>query len=376
MLKTRSHRERPAEIFRNRIAQTWASFRWSALLGALALLLILAGLQANAEEKKPPPPPKGSALEAIQKGNIPYLGPGADKMAPDAYQKHYGDYIKEAISMGFPPSKCDDGACDQSIQQLFRKSGLFDYPVPGAAQVKSFKNRALECYMVGGVLAQVTRNRNRQLLHAIVVFSRSPKAMPTLWRACKEAPMRVQSAQKSGLEKLAGIPVGYPHPYLCGSSQGLYVRQLSFVQEGGDCRAVSYRDNSWANGNDVDEQMCRDIQQDVEYVWQEKLKPHEFVKRERQRTRRRLRARAIAQGATRGDANLLIRKLYAGPLDHDFTYVGIAMRNLEACNRFVVGGLDFFQRKQSGKLIPRGQEGGRGGEKGGSGDSGSGKTAE
>ncbi len=317
-------------------------------LGLVAFLILLSSNLVEARNKsKAPRVPKGSAQEAIYKGLIPYLGPGADRMTPEKYEKHYRDYIKEAIQMGFSPSKCEDGACEQSIQQLFRRSGLFDYPVPATVELKSWKNQSRECYMIGGVLAQVRRDRNRDLRNATVIFSKSPKAMPRLFRACKEKLLRVQQAQRSGLERIAGIPIGYPHPYLCSSSQGLYVRSMNFLQEKGECRAVNFVDNSWANGHDINERTCFATQKDVEYVWQNKLKPHEFVMRERKRTRQRLRARAVANGATRSDADLMIRKLYLGPLDHDFTYVGVAMRNLEACNQYIVGGLSLYNKFKS-----------------------------
>lgn len=340
--------------------------RFSIVCITISIFISLGLGQANAQKpKKPPRVPKGSAQEAINKGQIPYLGPGADRMTPEKYEKHYGDYIKEAIRMGFPPSKCEDGACTQSLQQLFRRSGLFDYPVPPTAELKTWKNAATECYMVGGVLAQVRRDRNKDLRSATVIFSKSPKAMPILFRACREKPLRTQQAEKSGLERIGGMPIGYPHPYLCSASQGLYVQSIDFLQEKGECRAVNYVDNSWSNGHNVNEKMCFETQKDVEFVWQNKLKPHDFVMRERKRTRTRLRAKAVAQGASRSDADLMIRKLYLGPLDHDFTYVGIAMRNLEACNQYVVGGLSLYTKfKNEGTAKDGGSSGKSGGGSG------------
>lgn len=333
---------------------------------ATVYLGLLAGtFGLGAEKKFKRPPPKGSAQAAIARGELTYLGPGADVLSPEQYQKRYGDYIKEAIRVGFPPEKCEEGACELSIKELFRKSGLYDYPLPGTAgDVKVWKNAVRECYRSGGAIAQVNRDGAKKLTFATVIFSKSPKAMPSLWRACQQTTLRVLSDAETGLEKLAGIPVGYPHPYLCAASQGLFIRSLNFADDRSVCRPVSFRDNAWSGGKNVSEDLCFATQQDVEYVWQNKLKPNDFVMRERKRTRERMRAKAKAHGTSRQEADQMFRTLYQGPLDNDFTYVGVAMRNLESCNQYIIGGLDRYKSVQGAPVSGgSGSAGGSGGGK-------------
>ena len=270
---------------------------------------------------------------------VPYLGPGADKLSKDEYLRVYSQYIKESIRMGFPPRTCVEGPCEQGIAHLFSAAGLFTYPLPSGADVKSWKNSegTLECYESGGTVAQVQRESGKALLRALAVHSKSPQAAQSVARACKEGPLKLERDGATGLERLAGIPVGYPHPLLCPESQGLIVRRLDFSGDRTGCRPTGFDDNSWVSQLRLSEESCGATLSDLQQTLSRKIAPTEFAKRERERQRARMRASVKANGGNAADADALWKRYYGGPIGHDVTMVGQAMRNVENCNQFQIG---------------------------------------
>ncbi|RYZ98528.1 MAG: hypothetical protein EOP11_20560, partial [Proteobacteria bacterium] len=96
------------------------------LLFALAFSFSFSALAA------PPVKPAGKIEKAL-----PYLGPGADKLSKEEYEKIYKNYIQTSLLLGYPLLRDSPEACAQALTATFRQAGMFGYPVPGeGAQVK------------------------------------------------------------------------------------------------------------------------------------------------------------------------------------------------------------------------------------------------
>ena len=301
------------------------------------------------------------AIAAEKSKQLPFLGPGTDTLSPVEYLRTYRKYIRESILLGFPPDKCASGSCDQSLAMLFRMAGLFTYPIPSGADVKKWKSKQgnLECYSSGGVLAQIERNPTGKALKAAsIVYSKSPQAVKKLWRSCRRTPLRLQKDKDTGLERLAGLPVGYPHPLLCSGSQGLIVRRISFSGTKLSCAPSEYKDNSWTAGHRLDQNRCQSTQSDLKLAWAGKISARQFAKKERVRQRASARAVAVAGGANGKKADQIVDRYFRGLLDHELTYVGMAMRSLEMCNRL---GMNLTPSRKTRTGDGGGGRGGKGG---------------
>ena len=306
---------------------------------AVSCLLVIAATPALAQQGKTKSKASGKAAQASQAVHLPYLGPGTDLLPPDEYLETYKRYIQESVRLGFPPDKCTGSTCEQSLAHLFRMAGLFYYPVPSGADVKVWKHKhsGRECYANGGVVAQVEREKGGALQAATIIYSKSPKAAKVIERACRTKLLEVKRDVATGLERVAGVPVGYPHPQLCPASQGLFVRSLNFNDSRTACRPTEFADNAWVSGMSLTEQRCRATQQDLKLAWQGKLSHVQFAQRERERQLQRAEARAMAKGASKKEAQKMVKRFFHGPLDHPVTYTGMAMRNLETCNLLAIG---------------------------------------
>ncbi len=274
-----------------------------------------------------------------QKKAIPYLGPGLDKLSPQKYLEVYSKYIKESISLGFPPDRCSQGSCEQALSYLFRITGLFDYPVPPSGEIKSWisPKKTRECYTHAGIVAQIQREQGGALDKLVIVYAKSPKAIKRLVRTCRKRNLDLQKDRDTGLERLAGVPVGYPHPYLCPNSQGLYVRQLTFHKDRNACRPTNYSDNAWVNGYILNEDRCQATQNDLLLTWQGKIDARRFAEREQNRQYKRSISIAMDNGASKKEAKKMGKILFDSPMGFEVSYTGMAMRNLEACNRLGIG---------------------------------------
>lgn len=266
---------------------------------------------------------------------LPYLGPGADLLPPEEYKRIYTTYIKEAIQYGFPPDRCEADRCTIGLDYLFRTSGLYGYPMPAGADVKLWraKDGTIECFESGGTIAQIARDGVGTLLEAFVVHSRSPRAAQALARACRNQRFTLETQPATGLERVAGVPVGYPHPFLCIGSQGLTVRRLEFSGDRTACSPKFFGDHAWERKLRLDEPGCRAVQADLRQAWQRQIQPGEFAKRERKRRAARIDAMVKERGGSKAEAAKILDRYYTGPIDHDLTVVGMAMRNLEVCNQ-------------------------------------------
>lgn len=302
------------------------------LTGALALAFAFASPAPAAETKS-------GKKAGTEKEALPFLGPGADKLSKDEYLRVYSQYIKESILMGFPPKICAESPCEQGLAQLFSGAGLFTYPIPSGGDVKTWKHSAglLECYESGGTVAQVEREAGGALVRALAVLSKSPKAVAKVARACRQGPLQLERDAATGLERLAGVPVGYPHPLLCPESQGLIVRRLDFNKDRNACRPTNFQDNSWVSQLRLSNESCAATIADLKLALTKKIPPAEFAKRERERQRARVVGVVRERGGDAAAADAAWKEYYAGPVTHDVTMVGIAMRNVENCNQFHLG---------------------------------------
>lgn len=283
-----------------------------------------------------PGPSAAAPNGAPGKTLLPYLGPGADKLSPEEYVKTYKDYIREAIQYGFPPDRCQGNRCDQGLDFMFRTAGLYAYPLPAGSDVKAWRHPEgiRECYESGGTVAQVERQKNGTLKSAVVVHARTPKAITKIGRACREQTLELNKDPKTGLERVAGVPAGYPHPYLCVESQGIVLRKLNFnLSQASDCHPVDFADNAWERQLRLSEGSCTETQSDLKQAWGGKISPNEFANRERARRKARVQEVVSANGGSAKDVERMLTQYYSGPIDHDLTLVGGAMRNLEYCNQ-------------------------------------------
>ncbi|MGZ3654983.1 MAG: hypothetical protein ACXVCI_04910 [Bdellovibrionota bacterium] len=323
-----------------------------------AALIFGAVSISNASEKRKPETPS----------SLPYLGPGANKMSAADYERVYKNYIQTSILLGYPFFKEKAPACDQALTTIFRGAGLFGYPVPADAQhvqrsTKTMGAFKVETYELAGVILQLARTRAGAPDRLVMVNSSSTKATRRLSGFVKNELLTLDKDPKTGLERVHGIPVGYPHPYLTKDGQGLFVRVLRFTGKGDDCRPEDFEDNAWVGGFDLSSSRCTELQSDAEKVWNEQMTPDDFSRHELERMKAAALKSAIANGDSASDAKVLVEKHFTLPLTSEINIVGSAMRNLAQCNLLALG--------RAGGAVPKSGSA-AGGESGAPGDKGSG----
>jgi hypothetical protein len=188
------------------------------------------------------------------------------------------------------------------------------------------------------VILQVARTKDGALDRVVHVNSASTKAMRRLSGFAKSELLALEKDPVTGLERVRGIPVGYPHPYLTEDGQGLYVKVLRFNGKAGDaCQPLDFQDNAWVGGYDLSEARCTELQGDAEKVWNQQMSPGEFSDRELARMKKRALESALSKGAKEADAKALLDKHFVAPLTSEINVVGSAMRNLAQCNLLALG---------------------------------------
>ena len=305
--------------------------RLAFFLGA-ALFFSAVSFSEAAETRKPEIPL-----------SLPYLGPGADKLSAEDYERVYKNYIQTSILLGYPFFKEKAPACDQALTAIFRGAGMFGYPVPAEAQqvqrsTKTFGGLKVETYELAGVILQVARTAHGGALDRLVlVNSSSVKATRRLSAFVKKELLSLDRDPNTGLERVHGIPVGYPHPYLTKDGQGLFVKILHFNAKADGCQPVDFEDNTWVGGFDLSSSRCTELQADAEKVWNEQLSPDDFSQHELQRMKQAALKSAVAGGSKEAEAKLLVEKHFTLPLTNEINIVGSAMRNLAQCNLLALG---------------------------------------
>ncbi len=274
---------------------------------------------------------------------LPYLGPGADRMSPEEYQKVYKDYIQQSITLGYPFVEGAKSPCEQSLTAIFRQVGMFGYPVPAKAQQiqrakKQLQGFQVELYEMAGVTIQLLREAKSGALDRLVlVNSTSTKASHALSQIAKFNILSVEKDKRTGLERLKGLPVGYPHPFLDTSAQGLYVRELKFNKSLDHCAPIAYTDNSWVGGFNLTDSICEETEKDVQGVWNNVIPPHTFADRERERMKVQMKKNAQSMGYTGETVDAMIARNFIEPYSNDVTVVGSAMKNIAECHQLAIG---------------------------------------
>jgi hypothetical protein len=284
----------------------------------------------------------GSTRQPVKASSLPYLGPGADKLSADDYQRVYKNYIQTAILLGYPFFKEKAPACDQALTSIFRGAGLFGYPVPADAQSVqrlSFSAGGLkiETYELAGVIIQVARKSDGALDQLVLVNSSSTKATRRLSGFVKRELLHLDKDPITGLERVRGIPVGYPHPYLTQDGQGLYFRQLRFNGNRTACQPEGFQDNTWVGGFDLSQARCTELQAEAQKVWDQNMSPTDFALQELERMKAAALKSALANGVHEAEAKALVEKHFQMPLTSEINVVGSAMRNLAQCNLLALG---------------------------------------
>ena len=300
-------------------------------------LILIAALSSSAVSFS------GNATAATEKKPLPYLGPGAEKLSKEEYERIYKNYIQTSILLGYPFFKEKAPPCDQALGTIFRGAGLFGYPVPAEAQQvqrssRFIKGKRVETYEMAGLILQISRNAKSDALERLFLLnSSSPKATRRLSGFAKKEILELEKDPITGLERVRGIPVGYPHPFLTQDGQGLFVRDLRFNGKPDGCEPLGFQDNSWAAGFDLSEQRCTELQVDAEKVWSEQMSPSDFASRELDRMKERALKSARAGGTDEKEAKALIEKHFTRPFTNEINIVGSAMRNLAQCNLLALG---------------------------------------
>lgn len=313
------------------------------MLARFAILLaILFSVPSRAAEPK-----KGRATEEQA---IPYLGPGSDSLSAGEYERVYKNYIQTSVLLGYPFFKEQPAACDQALTAIFRGAGFLAYPVPADAQqlkraTKTIKGQKVETYEGAGILIQVARNSAGAPASLILVNTSSVKAMRRLAGFAKSELLALEKDPVTGLEKVRGIPVGFPHPFLTADGQGLFVKELRFNGKVDGCQPLGFQDNTWVAGFDLSESRCAELQGEAEKVWKEELAPADFAERELKRMRDAALKAAMAKGTKEAEAKGLVEKHFQPPFTNEINVVGSAMRNLAQCNLLALG--------RAGKAAPR-----------------------
>lgn len=286
-----------------------------------------------------------SALAApkAEKKALPYLGPGAEKLSAEEYQRIYKNYIQTSILLGYSVMEAPATACEQSLKAIFRGVGMYSYPVPKEAEqirrtTREVKSSKAETYELSGVIVQVVRDAKTNALdNLILVNSSSPKAIRKLSQIVRTEILSVEKDPVTGLERVKGVPVGFPHPLLSKEGQGLFVQVLKFNKSVDHCEPLSFVDNTWVAGFDLSEPRCTQLQTEVMQVWQEKLSPDDLSARELTRMKDIALKNAIAQGTKESDAKKIIEQQFVAPFTSPVNIVGSAMRNLAQCNLLALG---------------------------------------
>jgi len=283
------------------------------------------------------------AAEDKKSSAIPYLGPGSDKLSAEEYERVYKTYIQSSVLLGYPFLKEGASPCDQALSTIFRSSGMFGYPVPGDAEqvkrsVKKMGANKVETFETAGVIIQVARNaKTNALERLLLVNSSSTKASRRLSGFAKNELLSLEKDPITGLEKVRGLPVGFPHPFLTNEGQGLFVKVLKFNGKLEGCQPVDFQDNAWAAGFDLSEARCDGLQTDAAKVWDAQLSPEDFSQNELKRMKEIALKAAIAKGTKESEALALIEKHFQPPFTSEINVVGSAMRNLAQCNLLALG---------------------------------------
>lgn len=320
-------------------------------LSKLSFVLLLAPLLVRAADA-----PK----------KTPYLGPGIDSMPADEYERVYKNYIQMSALLGYPFVEGSRSSCEHALRALFRQHGFFDYPVPGEAAGifrKTFKTKteSVEFYENGGNLIQLLRDpKSGALDRLVLVNSSSPKASRRLSQYARQDVLALEKDPRTGLEKVHGLPVGYPHPFLSPEGQGLIFRELRFNKNLNACMPVAFTDNAWIGGFDLTSELCRETKAEVDAVWQNKLSPKDFAGRELARLRAKALRRAKEKGLSDEEARKLVDDSLSTPLTSEVSIVGASMRNLAQCNQLA---LTMPPAKQDGGTAEEGGNGRSGGSK-------------
>lgn len=273
---------------------------------------------------------------------MPYLGPGADKLSKAEYERIYKNYIQTSILLDYPFLQGTPQACDQALHSVFRQAGLYAYPVPGDAQVqksvKTIKGQKVETYISGGMTVQLARSAITSAPERLVwINAGSTKASRRLNEIAKKELLTLEKDPVTGLERVKGLPVGFPHPFLNQAGQGLFVRILKFVSNKDSCRPEEFFDNAWSGGFDLSNDRCLELQGDAENVWAEKMKPAEFRDRELRRLKDRAKRNAMDTGLKEAEAQKMVDKHFVPPYTNEINVVGSAMRNLAQCKLLALG---------------------------------------
>jgi len=276
-------------------------------------------------------------LAFAQEKAIPYLGPGADKLSRAEYERIYKNYIQTSVLLGYPFLSGSRAPCEEALNQVFRQVGMFAYPVPkdasGVARwEKKISGKQVETYELAGNLLQLDRNSVGAPERLFWLNSSSTVASRRLGKVAKTERLSLEKDKITGLERVKGHPVGFPHPYLNKEGQGLFVRVLSFNGKKEGCQPTDYFDNSWSNGFDLSQARCVGLRADAEAVWAEKMKPEEFRARELKRLKERSLETAKSHGMTAQEAAKTVEKIFKPPFTSEINVVGGAMRNLAQCN--------------------------------------------
>ncbi len=282
------------------------------------------------------------AKKAADAQAIPYLGPGSDKLSASEYERVYKNYIQTSVLLGYPFFKEQPAACDQALTAIFRGAGFLGYPVPAEAQqlkrgTRNLKGSKVETYEGAGILIQVARNSAGAPQSLILVNSSSVKAIRRLAGFAKTELLTLEKDPVTGLEKVRGIPVGYPHPFLTADGQGLFVKELRFNGKVDGCQPLGFVDNTWVAGFELSESRCAELQGEAEKVWHEEISPADFAERELKRMKDAAMKAALAKGTKEAEAKGLVEKHFQPPFTNEINVVGSAMRNLAQCNLLALG---------------------------------------
>lgn len=283
------------------------------------------------------------AAEAKDEKALPYLGPGADKLSKEEYERIYKNYIQTSILLGYPVLRESPEACTQALTATFRQAGMFGYPVPGdASQVRRSSRKAgasvVENYELGGVFLQLQKSSSTNAPERLFwINSGSPKATRRVADIAKTETLTLEKDKNTGLERVKRIPVGYPHLLLGNEGQGLQVRIIKFNGKKDGCEPEEISDNAWSGGYDLDDARCAALQDDVQKVWDGAYSTGQFYDRELKRAKERAVKEAVARGTKAEEAKRLVDKHFVPPFAAEVNVVGTAMRNLAQCNLFALG---------------------------------------
>ncbi len=283
-----------------------------------------------------------SCLSQAKEPALPYLGPGSDKLSPEQYEKVYRNYIQTSILLGYPFLKEEAPACEHALSTIFRQAGMFAYPVPAEAERVNVSKRktasqSMETYESAGMIVQVVREKNNALNQVIWINSGSPKASRRLAQVAKKEVLTLERDPVTGLERVKGIPVGFPHALLTPQGQGLFVKILQFNKKIDGCEPIEFTDDSWIGGFDLSESRCLELQRSAQGVWEGRLNTVAFASQELKKLQEKALANALARGTKEEDAKRLVAKHFVPPFTSEINVIGTAMRNLAQCNLLALG---------------------------------------